>query len=480
MSSMYNNSPIKFPCSAYSISMDLCISVNFWDTGPESIGEDMHMFLKCFFSTGGKVIIKSIYSAVSCCNIETSHNSSSEPMRFICGLLVRYEQAKRHLWGSLDTGYAIKRAILFFFAPDADNQPSVHLKHANVSKLGKDYVELNGEMSAVEARRFLCLFHRVLETHCLMGHFAIVGLVRTIMNTLGSNIQKSPSIGIFYGVPLSFEKFSAAIIFCCVVCNFMSASFYEKYYKFVGFERWALQTLSSKHSQPHKRHHRHHKQNSQNQARAQAAVLPLASTKQAIYGKFGIDNTPATVANNRLVGLATMAKHGMKFHPDHEQLQVLPLGRRPQLSSPRGVLNLIEWCLIPYAALFYFVLPQCHAQLAHLITNKLDYRVSGKPELKTSSLATLTMEQVVMSAKGLEQEQHQHSKQNQQQNHLDRKQESHQLSPPQKLGFLSEENVPYAQVVIDMGTGGSDTDSKSVTVASEESRGDEGYFEEDF
>jgi hypothetical protein len=57
MSNLLPSSPAKLPLSTYSISMDLCISVDFWDTGSEAIGEDMHMFLKCFFATSGRIIV---------------------------------------------------------------------------------------------------------------------------------------------------------------------------------------------------------------------------------------------------------------------------------------------------------------------------------------------------------------------------------------------------------------------------------------
>ncbi|KAJ3074250.1 hypothetical protein HDU98_011742 [Podochytrium sp. JEL0797] len=426
MSNMYDASPVKLPCSAYSISMDLCIAVNFWDAGPESIGEDLHMYLKCFFSTSGNVIIKPIYSAVSCCNIEgAASNTSSKVVKFYNGLCARYDQAKRHLWGSLDTAYIIKRTIYALFAPGYD--AVIPMKN-----LGKEdpHAETTNQ-KGFDLSRLRCLFHRVLETHCLMGHFAILGLVRSVMAQLPLAVEtvvgpQMLPVAVRWGFPafLTFDRFAATIMFCCVLCNFTSASYYEKYYKFSGFERWALQTLPAKpptthHQQPHP-----------------------TSTKP---DKFSIDNA-ATVANNRLVGLATMAKHALQFAPQHATLRVQPLGRRPQLSSPRYALNCIEWCLIPYAALFYFVIPQCHAQLSHLVSDKLDYRVSAKPQLRTSSLAALTMEEVVMSAKGMGNE-------------------------------WSEENVPYAEVV--SLKGGSESDSKSVTVDSD-IRGDDGYYEEDF
>ncbi|KAJ3030563.1 UNVERIFIED_CONTAM: hypothetical protein HDU68_008580 [Siphonaria sp. JEL0065] len=433
MSNMYATSPVKFPCSAYSISMDLAISVNFWDYGPESIGEDLHMYLKCFFATSGKLVMKPIYSAVSCCNIEANTtNTTSEVYKFVLGLFARYDQAKRHLWGSLDTGYIMKRTIIALFAPGFDNV--IQMKNTGVTKEDKEDLGLGSQTSAkLDIPQLRCLFHRALETHCLMGHFAILGLVRSIMAQLPNVITpaatatassimgplpKSPLsasfMGDHFGIPITFDMFSGFIIFCCVICNFLSASYYEKYYKFQGFERWALQTLPAKSVQ--------------------------ALTK---FDKFSMDNA-ATVANNRLVGLATMAKHGLRFSKKHERLQVHPLGRRPQLSSPRYAINFVEWCLIPYVALFYFVMPQCHAQIVHLFTDKLDYNVSAKPQLRTSSLAALTMEEVVASAKGF------------------------------SLNQDWNGSEPYAAQVVSLG--GSESDSKSVTLESEAS----GFFEEDF
>jgi len=65
-------SPVKIPCSAYSLSMDLAMGCGGWDAGPEAVGEDMHMYLKCFFKTQGKVKVITIWSAASQCNVEGS------------------------------------------------------------------------------------------------------------------------------------------------------------------------------------------------------------------------------------------------------------------------------------------------------------------------------------------------------------------------------------------------------------------------
>ncbi|KAG8833719.1 hypothetical protein FRC17_010182 [Serendipita sp. 399] len=50
---IYPSSLVKVPTSAYSVSIGLAVYVGFWDTGPEAIGEDMHMFCKSLLDTRG-------------------------------------------------------------------------------------------------------------------------------------------------------------------------------------------------------------------------------------------------------------------------------------------------------------------------------------------------------------------------------------------------------------------------------------------
>jgi len=95
---------VRFPCSAYSIAMKLAHRVGFWDTGPEAIGEDVHMFLKCLFKTRGEARIETIYIPVGCFNI--CGDSWLKSVR------ARYDQMVRHLWGTFDLVYVIQQSIL--------------------------------------------------------------------------------------------------------------------------------------------------------------------------------------------------------------------------------------------------------------------------------------------------------------------------------------------------------------------------------
>ena len=95
--------PIRFPCSVYSVSFLLARRVNYWDAGPEAIGEDFHMAMKCWTALQMKLILHPIYIPASCSNVQAD--------TWLTSVYGRYQQSKRHLWGLLDFGYAIARLI---------------------------------------------------------------------------------------------------------------------------------------------------------------------------------------------------------------------------------------------------------------------------------------------------------------------------------------------------------------------------------
>ena len=106
LSGLYKNSPICIPTSVYSIAMPLAGQVGGWDTGPESIGEDLHMYLKCYFASSGHFNTRIIYSPASQSNVSSDVKGWRRP---ISNVQARYKQAMRHMWGALDTGYAFEK-----------------------------------------------------------------------------------------------------------------------------------------------------------------------------------------------------------------------------------------------------------------------------------------------------------------------------------------------------------------------------------
>ncbi|KAI9199280.1 uncharacterized protein BJ171DRAFT_427820 [Polychytrium aggregatum] len=223
MSNLYEASSVKVPCSAYSVSMNLARRSGFWDPGPEAIGEDMHMFLKCFFATGGQLHVQPIYSPASQCNVQGAS--------YLGTMFARYGQGKRHLWGSLDTGYTLRRAISWLLNQQQSSEELAHDKLKDPSH------------ESLSMAKLLVLLHRVLEAHVLMTHTILMVFITTVTIPSGPK-----SIGSFV-MPLLFDRslhpyveqsiavagwmrLVATVPFICTLVCF------EKYHHWVGIARW--------------------------------------------------------------------------------------------------------------------------------------------------------------------------------------------------------------------------------------------------
>lgn len=88
--------PITPPTSVYSLPLSLVDFVGGWDAGNEAIGEDLHMYVKCFFATKGNLTCRTVLSAASQSNV---HSTEKGIGGFIRNCNVRYRQALRHMWG---------------------------------------------------------------------------------------------------------------------------------------------------------------------------------------------------------------------------------------------------------------------------------------------------------------------------------------------------------------------------------------------
>ncbi|KAL1922678.1 uncharacterized protein VTP21DRAFT_10217 [Calcarisporiella thermophila] len=102
MQNLSNNLGMSFPCSTYSVPLTLAERVGYWDVDADAIGEDLHMWLKCFFKTSGIARSVPIYVPINLTNVQTPG--------FISNLYARYVQAKRHYSGVADLGYAFRHA----------------------------------------------------------------------------------------------------------------------------------------------------------------------------------------------------------------------------------------------------------------------------------------------------------------------------------------------------------------------------------
>jgi hypothetical protein len=109
LSGLYPGSTISPPTSVYSVPLELADRVGGWDTGPEVISEDLHMYLECFFALNDHLTSRTVRSPVS-----QTHVTGPEGVGlvgYVGGVSARYRQALQHMWGSLDSGYALKKCV---------------------------------------------------------------------------------------------------------------------------------------------------------------------------------------------------------------------------------------------------------------------------------------------------------------------------------------------------------------------------------
>lgn len=110
MSGLYSGSTTAPPTSVYSLPLELVDRVGGWDCDNESIGEDLHMYLKCFFALNGNLTCRTVLSPVSQSNV-TAGGHGKGYKGTLADIQARYKQAMRHMWGALDTGFALRKAV---------------------------------------------------------------------------------------------------------------------------------------------------------------------------------------------------------------------------------------------------------------------------------------------------------------------------------------------------------------------------------
>jgi Glycosyl transferase family group 2 len=203
LSGQYRSSTICPPTSVYSIPLELADRVVGWDAGPEAIGEDLHMYLKCFFALNGHLTTRTVSSPVSQTNV--TGNGDTGILGYVQGLQARYKQALRHMWGSLDSGYAMLKAAELW---QRRKHPLGMCRplHVSVSSSSRDvsfesqlhvdaFLEQQmerGDFSEVVQLTLkppnwvnvFLLFHRLFEAHFLPTHMLILVVASSIYRSL--------------------------------------------------------------------------------------------------------------------------------------------------------------------------------------------------------------------------------------------------------------------------------------------------------
>ncbi|KAK3659987.1 hypothetical protein LTR56_000913 [Elasticomyces elasticus] len=185
ISTMYAGSSVCIPTSVYSVPLRLVERTQGWDTGYTAIGEDMHMYLKCFFAVSGRLRSKVIYTAASQCNV----CSGDLGIRGYAGTVAaRYQQALRHMWGMLDTGYALRHATAmlflrarFWWCHGVGRRTLHHLK------------QQQPHLPSIHKTNMLTMLYRLLEAHILPLQLVVALTSSTLYDTAKSS-RPLPSV----------------------------------------------------------------------------------------------------------------------------------------------------------------------------------------------------------------------------------------------------------------------------------------------
>lgn len=192
MSGLYRGSCIAPPTSVYSLPLELVDRVGGWDSDAEAIGEDLHMFIKCFFALNGNLTCRIVPSPVSQSNV--SGNGGAGIRGILSDLKARYSQAIRHMWGALDTGFAMRRALEMWQERKHTSRVfrPLHLTHGDTSDFYVPETQMNEESTNVTQEsgifsdvtqdtlkephweHIFYLGHRMFEAHFLPIHMTIL------------------------------------------------------------------------------------------------------------------------------------------------------------------------------------------------------------------------------------------------------------------------------------------------------------------
>ncbi|OAA68472.1 hypothetical protein SPI_00667 [Niveomyces insectorum RCEF 264] len=217
-SGLYRGSTISPPTSVYSLPLQLVDQVGGWDCTSEAIGEDLHMYLKCFFALNGNLTVRTVLSPISQSNV-TAGGHGKGVNGTILDIRARYKQALRHMWGALDTGFALRKAVELWQDRKHTSRAFRPL-HSSLSDSTDTYVPdtqldalagtTNSEQPAEVGifsdvtrhvlkepnyTRFVYLFHRLFEAHFLPVHMTILVVASTLYVWVTDGTEDTHRVG---------------------------------------------------------------------------------------------------------------------------------------------------------------------------------------------------------------------------------------------------------------------------------------------
>jgi hypothetical protein len=244
LSGLYKGSTIAPPTSVYSIPLELVDRVGGWDCDGEAIGEDLHMYIKCFFALNGNLTCKIVPSPISSSNV--SGGGKGGIRGSLGDIRARYKQALRHMWGALDTGFAIRKGVEMWrerkrttraFRPlhrshgdDAttlippDTAPSSHQGMLDPLESGIFAEITHVPLDMPHLEHIFYLYLRLFEAHFLPVHMAILVISSALyIHLLGPHADPKNLLWTFY-----YSKILRAGSFMLIGCYIF---LYESYHR---------------------------------------------------------------------------------------------------------------------------------------------------------------------------------------------------------------------------------------------------------
>ncbi|KAL2198960.1 glycosyl transferase family group 2-domain-containing protein [Corynascus similis CBS 632.67] len=219
MSGLYQGSSVAPPTSVYSVPLELVDRVGGWDCDSEAIGEDLHMYLKCFFALNGNLTVRTVLSPVSQTNVTGGGRGKGIP-GIITDVRARYKQALRHMWGALDTGYALRKVVEVWrerkhtsraFRPlhtSMNDDTDSYVPQSQIDGVDAEATPESGIFSDVVSdtlkepdwERIAILFHRLFEAHFLPVQMTILVIASTLYMWAADGTEDIHGVGWIYSV----------------------------------------------------------------------------------------------------------------------------------------------------------------------------------------------------------------------------------------------------------------------------------------
>lgn len=222
LSMFSKNATVVIPTAVYSMALPVAAQTGGWDSGPEAIGEDMHMALKTYFASNGKINFEIIPCPASQCNV----GGDARGIRgFFKAHDARYKQGLRHMWGSLDTGFAVRRFITMGQAPPSTS-PYTRPRKASETEIDFRLSQMDvpsGRHLRLTYRN-LILFTRLFEAHILPVHLTATLLASTIWQIMVPAADRSTAMVFF----LNLTAVMRTISFCIMILFF--SVYYERFH----------------------------------------------------------------------------------------------------------------------------------------------------------------------------------------------------------------------------------------------------------